>query len=93
MKKYLYALPCLGTTLLLSLGAAFPAAAASGWVSDGGVWRYQEASGNYASSTWKTSGNGSYYLGSDGKMAVSQWVDDMYYVDENGARCEIPGSM
>ena len=86
MKKYNRLLPALGAALLFTLGSAFSAHAADiGWVSEDGVWRYKDSSGNYVTNAWKASGDSLFYLGSDGKMAVSQWIDDESYVNENGA--------
>ena len=69
-----------------TLGSAFSAQAADiGWVSEDGVWRYKDSSGNYVTNAWKASGDSLFYLGSDGKMAVSQRIDDESYVNENGA--------
>ena len=86
MKKYKSFIPTLGAALLLSLGSAFCAQAADiGWVTEDGTWRYKDASGNYVTNTWKTSGDSSFYLGSDGKMTVNQWIDDEYYVNDSGA--------
>lgn len=86
MKKYKSFIPTLGAALLLSLGSAFCAQAADiGWVTEDGTWRYKDASGNYVTNTWKTSGGSSFYLGSDGKMTVNQWIDDEYYVNDSGA--------
>ena len=86
MKKYNRLLPALGAALLFTLGSAFSAQAADiGWVSEDGVWRYKDSSGNYVTNAWKASGDSLFYLGSDGKMAVSQWIDDESYVNENGA--------
>ena len=68
------------------MGSAFCAQAADiGWVTEDGTWRYKDASGNYVTNTWKTSGGSSFYLGSDGKMTVNQWIDDEYYVNDSGA--------
>ena len=77
MKKYNRLLPALGAALLFTLGSAFSAQAADiGWVSEDGVWRYKDSSGNYVTNAWKASGDSLFYLGSDGEMAVSQWIDD-----------------
>ena len=52
-----------------------------GWVSNGGVWYYYDNKGNLAKNAWV----GDYYLGADGKMVVSSWVDNgRYYVDSTG---------
>ena len=53
----------------------------NGWVKEGSTWYYLE-NGALARNKWV----GNYWLGADGKMATSSWVDnDRYYVDANGA--------
>ncbi|CJE66063.1 choline binding protein [Streptococcus pneumoniae] len=45
------------------------------------AWYYLTSDGSYAYSTWQ----GNYYLKSDGKMAVNEWVDGgRYYVGADG---------
>jgi len=52
-----------------------------GWVQSGGAWYYYYQ-GNVVRNAWV----GSYWLGADGKMATSSWVDNgRYYVGPNGA--------
>ena len=51
-----------------------------GWVQSGGAWYYYYQ-GNVVRNAWV----GSYWLGADGKMATSAWVDGgRYYVGTNG---------
>ena len=60
---------------------------AAGWEEVEGAWKYQKADGTYASNTWVTSGEDSYYIGSDEKTLSSTIVEDgdnLYYVDESG---------
>ena len=45
-----------------------------GWVQEGTVWYFYK-NNQPLKNTWQ----GSYYLKSDGKMAVSEWVYDSYY--------------
>ena len=63
-------------------GAQKPAVAQKqGWVQSGGAW-YFYYQGNVVRNTWV----GNYWLGADGKMATSSWVDNgRYYVGTNGA--------
>ena len=63
-------------------GAKKPAVAQKqGWVQNGSAWNYYYQ-GNIIRNAWI----GSYWLGADGKMATSSWVDNnRYYVDGNGA--------
>ena len=52
-----------------------------GWVKEGNAW-YFYYQGQITKNAWV----GSYWLGSDGKMATSAWVDNgRYYVGTNGA--------
>ena len=51
-----------------------------GWVQNGSAWNYYHQ-GNIVRNAWI----GSYWLGADGRMATSSWVDNgRYYVDGNG---------
>ena len=51
-----------------------------GWVQNGGAWYFYHQ-GQIVRNAWV----GSYWLGADGKMATSAWVDNgRYYVGENG---------
>ena len=51
-----------------------------GWVQSGGAWYYYYQ-GNVVRNAWV----GSYWVGADGKMATSSWVDGgRYYVGANG---------
>ena len=52
-----------------------------GWVQSGGAWYFYHQ-GQIVRNAWV----GSYWLGADGKMATSSWVDNgRYYVGANGA--------
>ena len=54
----------------------------TGWIKVDGSWYYMDANGVMQTNCWIS---GVYYLKSDGKMAVSEWVDNgRYYVDANG---------
>ena len=54
----------------------------NGWIKEGSAWYYYE-NGALARNKWIS---GKYWLGADGKMATSSWVDNgRYYVDSNGA--------
>ena len=51
-----------------------------GWVQNGSVWNYYYQ-GNIVRNSWV----GSYWLGNDGRMATSSWVDGgRYYIGANG---------
>ena len=61
--------------------AAKPVEKKQGWVKEGNAW-YFFYQGQITKNAWV----GSYWLGSDGKMATSSWVDGgRYYVGANGA--------
>ena len=54
----------------------------NGWVKQGSTWYYYE-NGTLARNKWISS---TYWVGADGKMATSSWVDGgRYYVGANGA--------
>ena len=54
----------------------------NGWVKEGSTWYYFE-NGALARNKWISS---TYWVGADGKMATSSWVDNgRYYVGSNGA--------
>ena len=60
--------------------AAKPVEKKQGWVKEGNAWYFY-----YQGQITKNSWVGSYWLGSDGKMATSSWVDNgRYYVGANG---------
>ena len=60
--------------------AAKPEVKKQGWVQNGSAWNYYYQ-GNIVRNSWV----GSYWLGNDGRMATSSWVDGgRYYVGENG---------
>ena len=52
-----------------------------GWVQSGSSWYYISSEGSLVRSAWI----GNYWLGADGKMATSSWVDGgRYYVGSDG---------
>ena len=52
-----------------------------GWVKESNTWYYYNTDGTLARNKWA----GNYWLGADGRMATSAWVDNgRYYVDTNG---------
>ena len=62
--------------------AKHPEEKKQGWVKEGTTWYYYNTDGTLARNKW----TGNYWLGADGKMVTSAWVDNgRYYVDANGA--------
>ena len=62
--------------------ASKPEVKKNGWVKEGSTWYYYE-NGTLARNKWISS---TYWVGVDGKMATSAWVDGgRYYVGTNGA--------
>ena len=54
----------------------------TGWKKEDGFWYYYDVQENLTRNKWVDS---YYYLGSDGKMSVDNWVDNyQYYVDKDG---------
>ena len=75
----------VGSNGLWVKGAQKPAAAKpevkkQGWIQNGSAWNYYYQ-GNIVRNAWI----GSYWLGADGRMATSSWIDGgRYYVGANG---------
>ena len=69
------------TTKQATTASKSAAAKKVGWTQVGNTWYYYNAQGNQVKNTWV----GSYWLGSDGKMVTSGWVDGgKYYVGKQG---------
>ena len=69
------------TTKQATTASKSAAAKKVGWTQVGNTWYYYNAHGNQVKNTWV----GSYWLGSDGKMVTSGWVDGgKYYVGKQG---------
>ena len=82
LKLGLGVLTVLATPIAVNAVASSDALAAQGWVKSGNTWYFYNQNGTLAKNSWA----GNYWLGADGKMATSSWVDnDRYYVDANGA--------
>lgn len=73
-------------SLMLTLGAvSVTAYAAEGWKQSGNNWAYYDVSGNQVSNEWRKGADNLWrYLSPQGLMTVNSWVDDEYYVDNNG---------
>jgi len=58
-----------------------PGETRKGWTKAGSTWYFYNDKGNQVKNAWV----GSYWLGADGKMETSSWVDNgRYYVGVNG---------
>ena len=70
----------VGSNGLWVQGAKKPEEKKQGWVKSGSDWYYYD-NGTLARNKWQ----GNYWLGADGKLVVSSWVDNgRYYVGANG---------
>ena len=56
----------------------------SEWEIIGGKWYHFDTDG-YMQTGWLNSDGSWYYLKTDGSMAKDTWIDETYYVDENGS--------
>lgn len=75
---------------VMTLAMAGTSFAATGWVQEGGSWRYQTKDG-YAEDEWKASGGHQFYLNEDGYMAADCLVEDgdhYYGLAKDGRRLE-----
>lgn len=73
-----------GMAALMTAGMAMTAFA--GWEEHNGSWYFKNSKGEFVTDEWEQSGDFWYYLGDDGRMLTNTLIDDMYYVDANGAR-------
>lgn len=73
--------------LAAAMTAGLTVTAFAGWSHDGVNWYYyHDRSGDRITDEWVKSGDYYYYLGHDGKMVTNSLIDDVYYVNVNGAR-------
>lgn len=74
----------MAATAVLAFGAVMTSHAA-GWTMEDGSWVYEDSSGYLVYNEWRRGADNMWrYLDGYGHMAVSSWVDEVYYVDENG---------
>jgi len=70
----------------LTLGASFTAMAATyDWKVEDGQWVCYDEDGDLYEDEWVESAGKDYYVGEDGVLAASEWIDG-YYVDSTGAK-------
>ena len=53
------------------------------WAEIGTHWYLFDAEGHMLTG-WQTIGDAQYYLGTDGAMRISSWIDNQYYVNADG---------
>ena len=81
LKLGLGVLTVLATPIAVNAVASSDVLAAQGWVKTGSAWYFYNQNGTLARNAWA----GNYWLGADGRMAISSWVDGgRYYVGSNG---------
>lgn len=73
-------------SVMLAIGtASLSAYAAEGWKQSGNNWVYYDSNGNLCTNEWRKGADNLWrYLNSQGVMSINSWVDDEYYVDNNG---------
>ena len=75
-------LTVLATPIAVNEVVSNDAHAAQGWVQSGSSWYFFNNQGQLVRNAW----SGNYWLGADGRMATSSWVDGgRYYVGRDGA--------
>ena len=67
---------------VMAAGTAF--GAESGWKTEDGVLKFVDSKGNYVTNEWRIRDGKSYFLGSDGEIEKSTWIENTYYVDDKG---------
>lgn len=55
-----------------------------GWVTEDGNVRFVDKEGSYAVNQWKTLQGKSFYLDGDGNLTRNAWIDETWYVGEDG---------
>lgn len=73
-------------SVALALGStSLSTYAAERWEKSGNNWVYCDSNGNQVTNEWRKGADNLWrYLNSQGVMAVNSWVDDEFYVDNNG---------
>ena len=78
-------LAVLGLTAALVVGGATTALAAGWQQTSSGAWEYYDNSGNRETDVWRKGADGLWrYIGGNGYMVTNSWIDDTYYVDNDG---------
>ena len=83
MAKKKWAIPALVVAFAMGY---FSSVYAGQWVQDGSKWKYKNDNGKFVTNEWQRGGDNLWrWIGSDGVMATSTWVDNRnYFVDEKG---------
>ena len=91
MRKQMKIAAVVSTAALLALGASMTSMAASKgtWKMDDNDWMCYDKNGDAYEATFCLSNGKEYYVGDDGYLVRSEWVDydgDMYYVNSAGTK-------
>ena len=91
MKKNLKITAITSAAVLLALGASFGAMAAEkgSWKYEDGEWYCYDKEGDAYEDTFCLSNGKEYYVGEDGRMVRSSWVEyegDWYYITSSGEK-------
>lgn len=81
-------LTVVSAAAMFSLGMSMTSLAETGWIQEGGNWRYYDRDGYYVTNDWKKLNDTWYYLDDNGYMAVNTLIEDgdrYYAVDASGA--------
>ena len=71
--------------IVFTMGMTMTSFAAGGWAQDNGGWRHYDANGQAEANVWRKGNDDKWrYVDYNGYMAVSTWIDEIYYVNDEG---------
>lgn len=85
MRKQTKMVAVLSAAALLAMGASMTSFAAGWQKDDAGVWHYYNSDDEMVTDEWKKDGGKYYHLNDEGDMDRNAWIDDDYYVGDDGA--------
>ena len=85
MRKQTKLVAVLSAAALLAMGASMTSFAAGWQKDDAGVWHYYDSDDEMVTGEGKKDGGKWFHLDDEGDMETNTWVDDDYYVGEDGA--------